>query len=152
MATCLLFPNFQTSENVKQHTVMEEQARELARLHSQVAQLRTRVLDQTHDHDLEAKSLQTQLDGERKKFIRDLQEERSDNLAERKKRDVQGACLASFKQECLLPQRAHLTNTPFAFLSLLCCLLTTLMASALLLLLFFFFWTHPHGKNICVFG
>ena len=81
---------------MKQHAVIEEQNRELARLQAQVAQLRSRVLDQTHDHDLEAKNLQTELDNERRKHERDLQDLRSENLAERKKRDIQGTVSVEF--------------------------------------------------------
>lgn len=75
---------------MKQHAVVEEQSRELTRLQAQVAQLRSRLLDQSHDYDLDTKGLQSQLDTERKRFERELQEVRSDNLAERKKRDIQG--------------------------------------------------------------
>lgn len=75
---------------MKQHTIVEEQSRELTRLQAQVAQLRSRLIDQTHDYDLDTKGLQSQLDTERKRFERELQDVRSDNLAERKKRDIQG--------------------------------------------------------------
>ena len=68
----------------------------MARLQAQVAQLRSRVLDQTHDHDLEAKNLQSELDNERRKHERDLQDLRSENLAERKKRDIQGTVSVEF--------------------------------------------------------
>lgn len=76
---------------MKQHAVVEEQSRELSRLQTQVSQLRSRLLDQTHDSDLESKNMQAQLESLRRKHEHDLQEIRSEHLADRKKKDIQGA-------------------------------------------------------------
>jgi chromosome segregation ATPase len=79
----------QASEAAKSFSTAEAQAREIARLQAQLAQTRSKLLDETHDHDLDTKDLQYQLDTQRKRHDRDIQELRSEGLAERKKRDIQ---------------------------------------------------------------
>jgi len=72
---------------------VEAQGREIARLTTQVAQSRSRQLDQSYEHGHEVKDLQTQLDSMARKHIRDLQEQRTEFAAEKKKREIQCACL-----------------------------------------------------------
>jgi len=81
----------QTSEAAKHYSTVEAQSRELARLTAQLAQSRSRQLDQSHEHDREAKDLQSQLDLMARKHTRDLQELRGDFAAEKKKREIQCA-------------------------------------------------------------
>jgi hypothetical protein len=81
--------SLQSAESAKHYSAVESLTREQARLQSQLAQVRTRLLDQSAEHDLSSKESQYQLDSLRRKHDRDLQELRSDSLAERKKRDAE---------------------------------------------------------------
>lgn len=89
----------QTSEAARHYSTVEAQAREIARLTTQLAQSRSRQLDQSHDYDREVKDLQAQLDSMARKHTRDLQEQRTEFAAEKKKREIQCA----FSSFCSLP-------------------------------------------------